>query len=77
MKMDSVTVQMTTEKLRAVRRYMEKRDLDLEHELTEALHKLYDKYVPQGVRAYIDEGIVEADSGKASKGIKATPKDKA
>lgn len=56
MKKDTVTIQMDTEKLRAVKRYMEKKDADLEQELCDSLQKLYEKYVPAAVREYIDEG---------------------
>ncbi len=59
MKKDSITLTMESEKLRAVRRYMEKKDRSLEQELTEALHKLYERYVPTAVRFYIDEAQEE------------------
>jgi len=55
MKKESITVQMDGEKLRAVKRYMEKKDADLEQELCDSLQKLYEKYVPSSVREYIDE----------------------
>jgi hypothetical protein len=56
MKKETVTIQMDAEKLRAVKRYMEKKDADLEQELCDSLQKLYEKYVPASVREYIDEG---------------------
>lgn len=56
MKKEAVTIQMDVEKLRAVKRYMEKKDADLEQELVDSLQKLYEKYVPASVREYIDEG---------------------
>lgn len=56
MKKEAVTIQMDAEKLRAVKRYMEKKDADLEQELVDSLQKLYEKYVPASVREYIDEG---------------------
>lgn len=56
MKKDTITVSMDAEKLRAVKRYMEKKDADLEQELCDSLQKLYEKYVPASVREYIDEG---------------------
>lgn len=55
MKKESITIQMEAEKLRAVKRYMEKKDADLEQELYDQLQKLYEKYVPANVREYIDE----------------------
>ena len=60
MKKESITVQMDGEKLRAVKRYMEKKDADLEQELCDSLQKLYEKYVPSSVREYIDEGCEDA-----------------
>ncbi|MDU7338868.1 MAG: DUF6103 family protein [Clostridium sp.] len=65
MKKESITVQMDGEKLRAVKRYMEKKDADLTQELCDSLQKLYEKYVPTSVREYIDEGC-EDDPAAAS-----------
>lgn len=55
MKKEAITVQMDAEKLRAVKRYMEKKDADLEQELCDQLQRLYEKFVPANVREYIDE----------------------
>lgn len=55
MKKENITVSMEQEKLRATRRYMKKKDVDIEQELADALEKLYEKYVPGPVREYIDE----------------------
>ena len=60
MKKESITVQMDGEKLRAVKRYMEKKDADLELELCDQLQRLYEKFVPASVREYIDEGSEDA-----------------
>ena len=56
MKKDTITVSMDAEKLRATRRYMGKKDADLEQELCDQLQKMYEKYVPAAVREFIDEG---------------------
>ncbi len=45
MKKDVVRISVDAEKLRAVKRYMEKKEVDLEDELTEQLQKLYEKHV--------------------------------
>lgn len=66
MKKESITVQMGGEKLRAVKRYMEKKDADLTQELCDSLQKLYEKYVPASVREYIDEGADDGASTTAS-----------
>ncbi len=55
MKKESISVQMESEKLKATKRYMEKKDVSIEQELADALVKLYEKYVPVAVREYIDE----------------------
>lgn len=60
MKKESITIQMDGEKLRAVKRYMEKKDADLTKELCDQLQRLYEKYVPASVREYIDEGSEDA-----------------
>jgi len=56
MKKENITISMESDKLRATKRYMEKKDADVEQELGDALQKLYEKYVPAPVREYIDEG---------------------
>lgn len=66
MKKETVTIQMEMEKLRAVKRYMEKKDADLEKELGDSLQKLYEKYVPATVREYIDESANEKSPVSAS-----------
>ncbi|WP_018307448.1 MULTISPECIES: DUF6103 family protein [Clostridia] len=67
MKKESITIQMDGEKLRAVKRYMEKKDADLEQELCDSLQKLYEKYVPSSVREYIDEGCEDAPAAASFK----------
>ena len=66
MKKENITISMETDKLRATKRYMEKKDADLEGELADALQKLYEKYVPSSVREYIDEGIEGEAPAEAS-----------
>lgn len=67
MKKESITIQMDGEKLRAVKRYMEKKDADLTKELCSQLQRLYEKYVPASVREYIDEGSEDAPATASSK----------
>ena len=55
MKQVNLTISFDEEKLSALKRYMSKRDLELEREMTDSLVKLYEKYVPAPVREYIDE----------------------
>ncbi len=56
MKKENLTISMEQEKLRATKRYMAKKDADIEKELQAVLQKLYEKYVPSAVQEYIDEG---------------------
>ena len=58
MKQVNLTITFDEEKLSALKRYMGKKELDLDREMTDALVKLYEKYVPAPVREYIDESDV-------------------
>ena len=60
MKQVNLTSTSDQEKLSALKRYMGKKELDLDREMTDALVKLYEKYVPAPVREYIDESDVPA-----------------
>lgn len=55
MKKDAISISLDSERLRAIKKYMEKKEVDLEDELVDQLQKLYEKYVPVNVREYIDE----------------------
>ena len=54
MKQAVVTIKYDEEKLNAVTQYMGKKDADFDAELKEVLGKMYEKYVPQAVREYIE-----------------------
>ena len=63
-----VTIKYEEEKLNAIKQYMGKKDADFESELNEVLGKIYEKYVPQAVREYIDSsGDVPAAIKKSNK----------
>ena len=55
MKKDTIVINLEAEKLRAIKKYMEKKEADLQAEMADQLQKLYEKYVPANVREYIDE----------------------
>ncbi len=55
MRQDTFSINMDAEKLRATKKYMEKKELSIEQEVADALRKLYEKHVPATVRDYIDE----------------------
>ena len=68
MKQAVVTIKYDEEKLNAIKQYMGKKDADFESEMTEVIVKMYEKYVPQAVREYIDSrGDVPAAIKKSSK----------
>lgn len=54
MKQAVVTIKYEEEKLNAIKQYMGKKDADFESEMNEVLGRMYEKYVPQAVREYID-----------------------
>ena len=62
---ENITIGMEADKLRATKRYMEKKDASIEQELGDALQKLYEKYVPAPVREYIDESVDAAPAPQA------------
>lgn len=72
MKKESISVQMESEKLRATKKYMEKKEISLEQELCDALQKLYEKYVPVAVREYIDETTEDSKSQTKAQKPKVT-----
>ena len=55
MKKDTIAISIDAEKLSAIKKYMEKKEADLQKEMAEQLQRLYEKYVPANVREYIDE----------------------
>lgn len=57
MKNTTVAVSFSTEKLDALTFHMEKKDADLQKELNETMQRLYEKYVPQATREYIDAKV--------------------
>ena len=67
MKQDTFSINIDAEKLRATKKYMEKKELSIEKELADALQKLYEKHVPATVRDYIDETAYNDSSAKKPK----------
>ena len=53
MKQANIQITFEEEKLRALRRYITKRDSTLEAELQKAAQRLYEKVVPAAVQEYI------------------------
>jgi hypothetical protein len=77
MKKETIAISLEAEKLRAIKKYMEKKEADLQAEMADQLQKLYEKYVPANVREYIDEREEdEITPEKTKKVIKATSQPK-
>lgn len=73
MKKETIAISLEAEKLRAIKKYMEKKEADLQAEMADQLQKLYEKYVPANVREYIYEREEEEIAPeKTKKVIKTT-----
>ena len=59
MKQTNIQITFEEEKLRALRRYIAKRDSTLEAELQKAAQRLYEKVVPTAVQEYISDCVQE------------------
>lgn len=64
MKTTTLTVSFNTEKLDALTYHMGKKQADLPAELNDTIQKLYEKYVPQATREYLDDKIARDESAK-------------
>ena len=57
MKNTTLTVTFNTEKLDALQFHMNKKEANLQEELNDTMQKLYEKYVPQATREYLDDKV--------------------
>lgn len=57
MKNATVIITFNAEKMDALNFHMGKRDANLQAELNDTVQKLYEKYVPQATREYIDDKV--------------------
>lgn len=64
MKQKTVQASFDDERLDAVRMFLAQKGLTIEDELSNYIEVLYKKYVPQGVRDYIDMKSAESDDKK-------------
>ena len=67
MKQTNIQITFEEEKLRALRRYIAKRDSTLELELQKAAQRLYEKVVPAAVQEYISDCEQEEPMRKVQK----------
>lgn len=54
MKKSTIQISFPTEKLDAVRHYMNEKNADMSAEMEDAMQKLYEKHVPREVRSYLE-----------------------
>lgn len=64
MKNTTLNVTFNTEKLDALVFHMGKKEADLQGELNDTIQKLYEKYVPQATREYIEDKITRDAQAK-------------
>ena len=67
MKQANIQITFEEENLRALRRYIAKRDSTLELELQKAAQRLYEKVVPAAVQEYISDCEQEEPMRKVQK----------
>ena len=67
MKQANIQITFEEEKLRALRRYIAKRDSALEAELQKAAQRLYEKVVPAAVQEYISDCAQEESARRPQK----------
>ena len=67
MKQANIQITFEEEKLRALRRYIAKRNSTLESELQKAAQRLYEKVVPAAVQEYITDCAQEEFERKPQK----------
>lgn len=67
MKNTTLTMSFNTERLDALTYHMGKKEADLQEELKDYLQKLYEKYVPQATREYLDDRIAREETARPSR----------
>ena len=73
MKNTTLTVTFNAEKLDALVFHMGKKEADLQEELNETVQRLYEKYVPQATREYIDDKVARDGGGREASRRAARP----
>ncbi len=71
MKQITISIQFDEEKIKALKRFSKKKNVDFKKELEECVERMYKKYVPVAVRDYIEESDEEestSDNKKVRKG---------
>lgn len=73
MKKTTLTMSFSTERLDALTYHMGKKEADLQEELRDYLQKLYEKYVPQATREYLDDRIAREENTRPSRPNRQRP----
>lgn len=67
MKITAMQIKYDSEKLSALQKYADKKEVSIEEEMIENLTRLYEKYVPAAVREFIDMNNQEVEITKGKK----------
>ena len=73
MKYTTLTLTFNTERLDALAYHMGKKEADLKEELSDYLQKMYEKYVPQTTREYLDDKIAREAREKEARPKRPRP----
>ena len=60
MRTATLTITFSAEKLDVLTFHMAKKEASLQEELNDTVQKLYEKYVPQATREYVDDKVSRA-----------------
>lgn len=69
----TLTMVFNTERLDALTYHMGKKEADLQVEMNDYFQKLYEKYVPQNTREYLDDKIARDSREKDSRSRRPRP----
>ena len=61
MRTTALTITFSAEQLDILAFHMEKKKVNLQEELNDTMQKLYEKYVPQTTREYVDDKVTRED----------------
>ena len=73
MKDTTLTMTFNAEKMDALTYHMGKKGADLQAERGDVLQKLYEKYVPQATREYLDDKIVREENARPARPSRPRP----
>ncbi len=65
MRTATLTITFSAEKLEALTFHMAKKEASLQEELNDTVQKLYEKYVPQATREYVDDKVSREEEPKS------------